>query len=74
MTSSIKSRNPGAASPLKLPLARIVTSDMSGRLIGALSGNRVRHHGLWFDVSSRDFSPQVRAQMFWGDTRAPRPG
>jgi FkbM family methyltransferase len=66
MTLSIKSRDPGTASPLKLRLARILTSDMSGRLIGALSGNRVRHHGLWFDVSSSDFSPQVRAQMFWG--------
>jgi FkbM family methyltransferase len=56
----------GTASPLKLRVARILTSDKAGRLIGALSGYRVRHHGLWFDVRSSDFSPQVRAQMFWG--------
>jgi FkbM family methyltransferase len=54
------------ASPLKLLVSRVVASDQAGRLIGALSGNRVRHHGLWFDVRSSDFSPQVRAQMFWG--------
>ena len=66
MTSSIKCRDLGTASPLKLRLARILTSDTAGRLIGTLSGNRVRHHGLWFDVRSSDFSPQVRAQMFWG--------
>jgi FkbM family methyltransferase len=65
-TSSTKRRDPGTASPLKLRVARIVASDMAGRLIGALSGNRVRHHGIWFDVRSSDFSPQVRAQMFWG--------
>jgi FkbM family methyltransferase len=65
-TSSIKRRDLGTASPLKLRVARIVTSDKAGRLIGTVSGNRVRHHGLWFDVRGRDFSPQVRAQMFWG--------
>jgi FkbM family methyltransferase len=64
--SSIKRRDLGTVSPLKLQMARIVTSDKAGRLIGMLSGNRVRHHGLWFDVRSSDFSPQVRAQMFWG--------
>ena len=69
-TSSAKCRDPGTASPLKLRVARIVASDRAGRLIGALSGNRVRHHGLWFDVRSSDFSPQVRAQMFWGHTRS----
>jgi FkbM family methyltransferase len=56
----------GTASPLKLRVAQIVASEKAGRLIGALSGHRVRHHGLWFDVRSSDFSPQVRAQMFWG--------
>jgi FkbM family methyltransferase len=54
------------ASSLKLRVARIVASGEAGRLIGTLSGYRVRHHGLWFDVRSSDFSPQVRAQMFWG--------
>ena len=28
--------------------------------------NRIRHQGLWFDTRSTDFSPRVRAQMFWG--------
>ena len=56
----------GTASPLKLRVARIVASDKAGRLIAALSGYRVRHHGLWFNVRSSDFSPEVRAQMFWG--------
>jgi FkbM family methyltransferase len=56
----------GAASPLKLRVARIVTSETAGRLIGALSANQIRHHGLVFDVRSSDFSPRVRAQMFWG--------
>ena len=56
----------GTTSPLKLRVARIVTSEGAGQLIGALPGNRVRHHGLWFDVRSSDFSPRVRAQMFWG--------
>ena len=65
-TSSTKCQDPVTTSPLKLRVARIVASDRAGRLIGALSGNRVRHHGLWFDVRSSDFSPQVRAQMFWG--------
>jgi FkbM family methyltransferase len=65
-TSSIKRQDLGTASPLKLRVAQIVTSDRAGRLIEALSGNRIRHHGLWFDVRSNDFSPHVRAQMFWG--------
>lgn len=57
---------PRAASPLKLRLARLLTTDRAGRLIGALSANRIRHHGLVFDVRSSDFSPQIRAQMFCG--------
>ncbi len=65
-TSFVKCRDLGAASQMKLRVARIVTSDRAGRLIGALSGNRVRHHGLWSDVRGSDFSPQARAQMFWG--------
>jgi len=64
--SFVKCRDLGTASKMKLRVARIVTSDRAGRLIGALSGNRVRHHGLWFDVRGSDFSPQVRAQIFWG--------
>jgi hypothetical protein len=54
--SSAQDRDPGTTSPLKLRVARIVASDWAGRLIGPLSGNRVRHHGLWFDVRSSDFS------------------
>lgn len=56
---------PGPASPLKLRVARLLTSDPVG-LIGVLSANRVRNHGLVFDIRSSDFSPRVRAQMFWG--------
>jgi len=54
------------ASPLKLRLAEIIASDKSGRILGVLSRKRVRHHGLWIDVRSNDFSPRVRAQIFWG--------
>jgi FkbM family methyltransferase len=54
------------ASALKLRVSKIVASDAAGRLIGALTRNRVRHLGVPFDVRSDDFSPRVRAQMFWG--------
>jgi len=54
------------ASPAKLWLARILMSRAAGTLIGLLSANRVRHQGVWFDVRGSEFSPQVRAQMFWG--------
>jgi FkbM family methyltransferase len=54
------------ASPLKLRVSKVVASDPAGRVIGALTRNRVRHQGLQFDVRSDDFSPRVRAQMFWG--------
>ena len=54
------------ASPLKLWVSRLVASDAAGRVIGALTRNRIRHQGLWFDTRSPDFSPRVRAQMFWG--------
>jgi FkbM family methyltransferase len=54
------------ASSLKLRVASVLASDTAGRVIGALSRNRIRHRGLWFDVRSSDFSPRVRAQMFWG--------
>lgn len=56
----------GTASPLKLRISQIVASDTAGRIIGAVTRNRIRHHGLWFDVRSDDFSPSVRAQIFWG--------
>lgn len=54
------------ASALKIRVAKIVGSNGAGRVIGALTRNRVRHQGLRFDVRSEDFSPSVRAQMFWG--------
>jgi FkbM family methyltransferase len=54
------------ASALKIRVSKLVANDVAGRLIGALTGNRVRHQGLRFDVRSDDFSPRVRAQMFWG--------
>lgn len=54
------------ASALKLRVSGIVTSDGAGQVIGALTRRRIRHHGIWFDTRSSDFSPVVRAQMFWG--------
>jgi FkbM family methyltransferase len=54
------------ASELKLRVSRIVAGDRAGRVIGGLTGKRIRHQGLWFDTRSSDFSPTVRAQMFWG--------
>ena len=51
---------------LKFRVARMITSNPVGRLIGVLSANRVRNPGLVFDVRSSDFSPRVRAQIFWG--------
>ena len=56
----------GTASALKLGVSRIVASDTAGRMIGALTRRRIRHHGLWFDTRGSDFTPSVRAQMFWG--------
>ena len=61
-----KGLRPGTACAAKLWVARLVASHTAGRVIGALSANRVRHQGVWFDVRGSDFSPQVRAQMFWG--------
>jgi FkbM family methyltransferase len=57
---------PRTASPLKLRVASALTGKTSARLISALPGNRIKHHGVWFDVRSEDFSPRIRAQMFWG--------
>ena len=54
------------ASALKLRVSEIVASNSAGRLIGALTRNRIRHQGVWFDGRSEDFSPRGRAQMFWG--------
>lgn len=62
-------RNPEQAdssSSLKRRVARIITSDRAGRIIGGVTRNQVRHHGLQFDLTSMDFTPRVRAQMFWG--------
>ena len=70
MTSDIswgdKSASLTTASPFKLWMSAMVASDTAGRLIGTLTRNRIRHQGLWFDTRSPDFSPRVRAQMFWG--------
>lgn len=54
------------ASALKLRVARIVAGTEAGHVIGALTRYRIRHMGLRFDTRGGDFSPQVRAQMFWG--------
>ena len=58
------------ASPAKLWVAGLVASETVGRVIGTLTRNRIHHQGLWFDTRSPDFSPRVRAQMFWADMRA----
>ena len=55
-----------SASALKLHVAKIITSDRAGKVIGALTRNQIRHHGLQFDCGGADFTPRVRAQMFWG--------
>jgi FkbM family methyltransferase len=47
-------------------MAAVVTGEHAGRLIGALTRKRIRHQGLLFDTRSDDFTPRVRAQMFWG--------
>jgi FkbM family methyltransferase len=54
------------ASPLKLWVAKVVAGNLACHVIGILSGKRIRHQGLWLDARSSDFSPRVRAQMFWG--------
>ncbi len=54
------------ASALKLRLSRIVAGHRAGQIIGAVTRQRIRHQGLWFDTRSSDFAPTVRAQMFWG--------
>jgi FkbM family methyltransferase len=54
------------ASPVKLWASGLVASATAGRVIGALTRHRIRHQGIWFDTRSADFSPRVRAQMFWG--------
>lgn len=63
---SVPQEGLGTASVLKLRASRIMASDKAGRVIGALTRKRIRHQGLWFDTRSSDFSPSVRAQMFWG--------
>ena len=57
---------PYIASALKLRVAKAITSTSAGRIIGPLARHRIRHYGLRFDVASADFSPRVRAQLFWG--------
>jgi FkbM family methyltransferase len=54
------------ASPVKLWASGLVASATAGRVIGTLTRRHIRHQGLWFDTRSADFSPRVRAQMFWG--------
>lgn len=69
--SAVRGQNPQSeelvtASALKLRVATVVAGHGAGQVIGALTGKRIRHQGLWFDTRSTDFTPQVRAQMFWG--------
>jgi FkbM family methyltransferase len=54
------------ASQVKLRVASILAGDVAGRVIAAVTRNHIRHRGIWFDVGSPDFTPRVRAQIFWG--------
>lgn len=45
---------------------RYLRPNLAERIIGALTGKRIRHQGLVFDTRNTDFTPRVRAQMFWG--------
>lgn len=54
------------ASALKIRIARIAAGAEAGHVIGALTRYRIRHLGLRFDTRGGDFSPQVRARMYWG--------
>jgi FkbM family methyltransferase len=56
----------GSASNLKHRVARIITTDRAGRVIGTVTRNRMRHHGLRLDLTGTEFTPRVRAQIFWG--------
>jgi FkbM family methyltransferase len=56
----------GTASRLKPRIASIIAGDVAGRVIAAVTRNHIRHQGVWFDVGSPDFTPRVRAQLFWG--------
>ncbi len=66
MKKYTKNRQNVTASALKIHAAKVVAGDISGQIIGTLTRKRIRHQGLWFDTRSPDFSPRVRAQMFWG--------
>jgi FkbM family methyltransferase len=65
-TSNPRAGELGTASALKPLMASVLASHRAGQLIGALTGKRIRHRGIWFDTRSSDFIPEVRAQMFWG--------
>lgn len=52
--------------PVKRLLTRYITSRLACRAISVVTHNRVRHHGLRFDVESPDFSPRIRAEIFMG--------
>jgi FkbM family methyltransferase len=57
-----------SATPLRVKqaVASVLVSDPMAAAIHVLTRDRIRQHGLVFDVSSDEFTPKVRAQMFWG--------
>lgn len=55
-----------SASAFKLRVAGVITSDRAGRVIAKLTRSQIRHRGLRFDAGGDDFTPRIRAQMFWG--------
>lgn len=54
------------ASRMKIRLSRLIANSTAGCVIGVLTRNKIRHHGIRFDVRSKDFTPLVKAQLFWG--------
>ncbi len=64
--ATMSSSNLVTASPLKLRVSNIVASKAAGHVIGVALRKRIPHQGIWFDTRSCDFTPRVRAQMFWG--------
>lgn len=53
------------AGPLKLAVARIITSGSAGWLVGRALNHRIPSHGLVFDTRDPVVSPQVAAQLFF---------
>jgi len=62
----IGSGAPFSVRRLKRALARVATTDPVGRAVAVLTRNRVRTKGLVFDTSRKEFTPSIKARMFFG--------